>query len=175
MTTSCCWRWYENMGMPASRTPIKANLPGEQLGYTATGYFVLSAVIDGGLGRPATELGLGNAEVSLRSWFGNMALSGPVSGLARISIALFLLRIAVKKWHRLSLQALIGATAVMTIVYFFIVLFQCSAPSYFWERLREGASGSCGHDNAVRAATLVWGSFAAAMDWILGLLPISSK
>ncbi|KAI1119617.1 hypothetical protein F5Y14DRAFT_9560 [Nemania sp. NC0429] len=143
------------------------------LGYTATGYFVLSAVIDGGLGRSTMELGLGNAEVSLRSLFGNMALSGPVSGLARISVALFLLRIAVQKWHRLVLQALIGATAITTTVYFFIVLFQCSPPSYFWERLRKGAPGSCGHDNVVRQATLVWGSFAAAMDWILGLFPIA--
>ncbi|KAI1202326.1 hypothetical protein F5X97DRAFT_287362 [Nemania serpens] len=143
------------------------------LGYTATAYFVLSAVIDGGLGRYTAELGLGNASVSLRSWFGNMALSGPVSGLARISIALFLLRIAVKKWHKLVLKALIGVTAVMTTVYFFIVLFQCSPPSYFWTRLRKGALGSCSHDKDVRAATLVWGSFAVAMDWILGLLPIA--
>lgn len=104
-----------------------------------------------------------------------MALSGPVSGLARISIALFLLRIAVKKWHKLVLKALIGVTAVMTTVYFFIVLFQCSPPSYFWTRLRKGALGSCSHDKDVRAATLVWGSFAVAMDWILGLLPIASK
>lgn len=104
-----------------------------------------------------------------------MALSGPVSGLARISIALFLLRIAVKKWHRLVLQGLIAVTAVMTTVYFFLVLLQCSPPSYFWERLRNRTLGSCGHDKEIQAATLVWGSFAAAMDWILGLLPIFSK
>ncbi|KAH8167129.1 hypothetical protein CIB48_g1137 [Xylaria polymorpha] len=109
------------------------------LGYTATGYFVLSAIIDGGLGRPDTELSRESLKIMLRSWFGNMALAGPVSGLARVSIALFLLRIAVKKWQRLVLHVVIGATTVMTIV----------------------------------SATLVWGSFAVAMDWILGLLPIA--
>ncbi|KAI1755164.1 hypothetical protein F4782DRAFT_527888 [Xylaria castorea] len=143
------------------------------LSYTATGYFVLSAIIDGGLGRPDTDLSRESLEISLRSWFGNMALAGPVSGLARISIALFLMRIAVRKWQRLVLHLIIGATAVMTVVYFFIVVFQCSPPSYFWQRMREGALGSCNHAVAVEAATLVWGSFAAAMDWMLGLLPIA--
>lgn len=104
-----------------------------------------------------------------------MALSGPVSGSARVSIALFLLRIAVKKWHRMVLHAIIAATTVMTIVYFFIVVFQCSPPSYFWERVREEASGSCNRHMEAEIATLVWGSFAAAMDWMLGLLPIASK
>ncbi|KAI0196115.1 hypothetical protein EV127DRAFT_477035 [Xylaria flabelliformis] len=143
------------------------------LSYTATGYFVLSAIIDGGLGRPDTELNRESLEILLRSWFGNMTLAGPVSGLARVSIALFLMRIAVKKWQRMVLHLIIGATTVMTIVYFFLVLFQCSPPSYFWQKMREGVSGSCNHDQAVLAATLIWGSFAAAMDWMLGLLPIA--
>ncbi|KAI0445963.1 hypothetical protein F4803DRAFT_96408 [Xylaria telfairii] len=143
------------------------------LGYTATGYFVLSAIIDGGLGRSDAEPSLESLEIMLRSWFGNMALAGPVSGLARVSIALFLLRIAVKKWQRLVLHVVIGATTVMTIVYFFLVVFQCSPASYFWQRMREGASGSCDHAKAVQSATLVWGSFAVAMDWMLGLLPIA--
>ncbi|KAI0544860.1 hypothetical protein F4679DRAFT_506497 [Xylaria curta] len=143
------------------------------LSYTATGYFVLSAIIDGSLGKPDTELSQDNLEILLRSWFGNMTLAGPVSGLARVSIALFLMRIAVKKWQRLILHLIIGVTTVMTIVYFFLVLFQCSPPSYFWQRIREGASGSCNRAQTVLAATLVWGSFAAAMDWMLGLLPIA--
>ncbi len=104
-----------------------------------------------------------------------MVISGPVSGLARVSIALFILRIAVKKWHRLVLHAIIGTTAVVTTAYFFIVVFQCSPPSYFWEKIREGASGSCNNGMEVQISTLVWGSFAVVMDWILGLLPIISK
>ncbi|KAI0406066.1 hypothetical protein F4802DRAFT_115243 [Xylaria palmicola] len=143
------------------------------LGYTATGYFVFSAVLEGGLGRPATELSPASLEVSLRSWFGNMVLAGPVSGLARVSIASFLLRIAVRKWHRLVLHGIVAITGIMTIVYFFLVVFQCSPPAYFWERMREGALGSCVHSRRTQNATLVWGSFAAAMDWMLGLLPIS--
>ncbi|KAI3332015.1 hypothetical protein HD806DRAFT_177726 [Xylariaceae sp. AK1471] len=143
------------------------------LGYTATAYFVFSAIIDGGLGRPATELGQESYETMLRSLYGNMTVSGPVSGLIRISIALFLSRIAVKKWHRIVLHSIIGTTIVTTAAYFFIVLLQCSPPSYFWERVRQGTLGSCNHSGAVRDATLVWGSFAAAMDWILGLLPIT--
>ncbi|KAI0913231.1 hypothetical protein F4823DRAFT_86912 [Ustulina deusta] len=141
------------------------------LGYTASGYLVFSSVIDGGLGKPAID-NPENVEIILRGLFGNMVISGPVSGLARVSIALFILRIAVKKWHRLVLHAIIGTTAVVTTAYFFIVVFQCSPPSYFWEKIREGASGSCNNGMEVQISTLVWGSFAVVMDWILGLLPI---
>ncbi|KAI1295825.1 hypothetical protein F5Y03DRAFT_301499 [Xylaria venustula] len=142
------------------------------LGYTATAYFVFSSIIDGGLGKSFLD-DQDNLEVMLRSLFGNMAASGPVSALARVSIALFLLRIAVKKWHRMVLHAVISTTTVTTTAYFFIVVFQCSPPSYFWERIREGATGSCNHADAIEISTLVWGSLAVAMDWILGLLPIA--
>ncbi|KAI1276128.1 hypothetical protein F5Y07DRAFT_408520 [Xylaria sp. FL0933] len=142
------------------------------LGYTVTGYFVFSSIIDGGLGK-AVVGSSENVEIMLRSWYGNMAVSGPVSGLARVSIALFLLRIAVIKWHRVVLHAVIGTTAVTSTAYFFIVLFQCSPPSYFWEKVREGTIGSCNHGRVVEIFTLVWGSSAVAMDWILGLLPIA--
>ncbi|KAI1180684.1 hypothetical protein F4777DRAFT_258348 [Nemania sp. FL0916] len=141
------------------------------LGYSATGYFVFNAILNGGLGHPELSLSPASLEVELRSWFFNMVLSGPVSGATRISIALFLLRIAVKKWHRIVLQAIIGVTIIMTAVYFFLLIFQCSPPSYFWTKV-NGGSGFCNHLDDAQAATLVWGSFAAAMDFILGLLPI---
>ncbi|KAI0969904.1 hypothetical protein F4678DRAFT_140451 [Xylaria arbuscula] len=142
------------------------------LGYTVTAYFVFSSIIDGGLGKSLLD-DQDNLEVMLSSLFGNMAASGPVSALARVSIALFLLRIAVKKWHRIVLHTVISTTTVTTIAYFFIVVFQCSPPSYFWEKIREGAIGSCNHANVTEISTLVWGSLAAAMDFILGLLPIA--
>jgi hypothetical protein len=164
---------HENGGAP--ETSHKLTCPVEQLGYTVTAYFVFSAVIDGGLGRPAMKLSQESSMLALRNLYGNMTVSGPVSGLIRVSIALFLSRIAVKKWHRVALYSIIGTTTVTTVAYFFIVLLQCTPPSYFWQRVREGALGSCNHSRAVRDATLVWGSLAAAMDWMLGLLPIISE
>ncbi|KAI0525986.1 hypothetical protein F5B22DRAFT_642143 [Xylaria bambusicola] len=142
------------------------------LGYTVTAYFVFSSIIDGGMGKPGI-LGPEDLEITMRNLLGNMVASGPVSGLARASIAYFLLRIAVIKWHRIVLYAIIGTTAALTVAYFFIVLFQCSPPSYFWQMVREGSSGSCHHHKLVEISTLVWGSLSAAMDWILGLLPIA--
>ncbi|KAI1820745.1 hypothetical protein F4861DRAFT_545202 [Xylaria intraflava] len=145
------------------------------LGYTVTGYFVISAVVNGGLGKPAAELGEDATEkvrIQLRALYSNMALSGPVSCLFRVSIALFLLRIAMKKWQRLVLQGIIITTTVTTIVYFFITVFQCSPPSYFWQMVGAVESGSCDLGRAVYVVTIVWGSLNAAMDWILGLLPI---
>ncbi|GAW12197.1 hypothetical protein ANO14919_015580 [Xylariales sp. No.14919] len=142
------------------------------LGYTASAYFVFVGITDGGLGKSLARLSPESAEIMLKTWFGNMVLSGPVSGLARVSIALFLLRITVKKWHKIVLHAVISVTTVTTTTYFFLVVFQCSPPSHFWEVVK-GTPGSCSHGMAIEVATLVWGSFAAAMDCILGLLPIA--
>jgi len=100
-----------------------------------------------------------------------MVVSGPVSGLVRVSIALFLLRIAVKRWHRIVLHAIMGTTISITVVYFFVILLQCSPPSNFWQR----GPASCDHAQTVGTATLVWGSLSAAMDWMLGVLPIAGE
>jgi hypothetical protein len=143
-------------------------MPNGQLGYTVTGYLVFSAVIEGGLGKPP---GSGNSEITLRSLYGNMVVSGPVSGLVRVSIALFLLKIAVKRWHRILLHAIMGTTISITVVYFCVILLQCSPPSSFWQR----GPASCAHAGTVGTATLVWGSLSAAMDWILGVLPIAGE
>lgn len=142
------------------------------LGFTGNAYFVFISVLYGGLGQPSSALTKESIEISLKALFGDMALSGPVSGLARISIGLFLLRIALQKWHRLVLHTIIGTTAAMTTVYFFLVVFQCSPVSHFWDRVK-GVAGSCDHSEVVQVATLVWGSFAVVMDWMLGLLPVS--
>ncbi|KAI1267102.1 hypothetical protein F5Y18DRAFT_378945, partial [Xylariaceae sp. FL1019] len=144
-----------------------------QLGYSVSAYFTFSAVVDGGLGLSPAVLSLDSSAVSLRGWFANMTLSGPVSALFRISIALFLLQIAVLKWHRVVVHAIITLAALTSLVYFFIVLLQCSPPSYFWQRLMEGSSGSCSRQDAVHVASLVFGSFGVATDWTLGLLPVA--
>ncbi|KAI2624820.1 hypothetical protein GGS21DRAFT_319667 [Xylaria nigripes] len=143
------------------------------LGYTATGYFVISAIIEGGLGKPAVELRPEEIEIQLRSLFGNMVTSGLVSGLVRVSIALFLLRIAIRKWHRFLLHGIMGATTVVTLVYFFFTVFQCSPPSDFWRKTRDEESRSCALSRAVDVTTVVWGALSAAMDWMLGLLPVA--
>ncbi|KAI1432812.1 hypothetical protein GGR50DRAFT_559917 [Xylaria sp. CBS 124048] len=141
------------------------------LGYTITGYFVTHAIIEGGLGKPAVESDLVQMQIQLQSLYGNMAISGPVSGLARVSTAWFLLRIATRRWQRIALYGIIIATTITTLVYFFFTVFQCSPPSYFWRMMGPGVSGTCDFSRAVYLATLVWGSLAAAMDWMLGLLP----
>ncbi|KAI1810101.1 hypothetical protein GGS20DRAFT_226083 [Poronia punctata] len=140
------------------------------LGYTVTGYFVFSAIVDGGLGTSIASPE--SAEIVRRNWYGNMVVSGPVSGLVRVSIALFLLRLSARRWQKILLHIIIGTTTATTVVYSFIALFQCSPPSYYWKSAREGSSGSCRHTDTVRIATLIWGSLAAAMDWVLGILPI---
>ncbi|KAI1344653.1 hypothetical protein F5Y15DRAFT_118486 [Xylariaceae sp. FL0016] len=141
-------------------------------GYTSTAYFVLIAVSEGGTGKPSDQLTDADNALSLRSWYINEVLSGPVSAAIRISIAILALRIAVVRWHKWILFAVIGLTSVLSLTYFFVVLFQCSPPSYFWTEL-EGASGRCLDPSVIPAVTMGFGAFSIVMDWIVGLLPIA--
>ncbi|KAI0150343.1 hypothetical protein GGR57DRAFT_472470 [Xylariaceae sp. FL1272] len=143
------------------------------LGYSVSAYFTFTAIIDGGLGLSPAILSLDSSAVSLRGWLGNMILSGPVSALFRISIALFLLKIAILKWHRVVLHAIITLAVLTSLAYFFIVLLQCSPPSYFWQRVMEDSSGSCSHTDLVHVTSLAFCSIGIATDLALGLLPIA--
>ncbi|RWA09060.1 hypothetical protein EKO27_g6029 [Xylaria grammica] len=83
------------------------------LGYTASAYFVFVGVTDGGLGKSLARLSPESAEIMLKTWF-------------------------VKKWHKIVLHAVISVTTVTTTTYFFLVVFQCSPPSHFWEVSKVG-------------------------------------
>ena len=55
--------------------------------------------------------------------------------------------------------------------YFFLVLFQCTPYSYFWEQY-AGKNGSCINPAAVPDASIAHSAVSFTTDWILGLLPI---
>jgi hypothetical protein len=55
--------------------------------------------------------------------------------------------------------------------YFFLVLFQCSPVSFFWDQYK-GIKGSCINPAAVPAASIAHSVISFTADWILGLLPI---
>ncbi|KAI1330969.1 hypothetical protein F5Y16DRAFT_395932 [Xylariaceae sp. FL0255] len=142
-------------------------------GYTATAGFTFQAVIIGRVGRPLDEQDLESSMASLKSLYGNMVLSGPVSGLFRAAIALFLLRIALIKWHRVVLYITIAVAATTATAFSLVAILQCSPPSYFWEKVNPEIHGACNHGKLVNIATLIFGSLGASSDLILGLLPVA--
>jgi hypothetical protein len=50
----------------------------------------------------------------------------------RLSIAIFLVRITFRRLNRVIIYITMTAITAFSIFYFFLILFQCSPVSYFW-------------------------------------------
>jgi hypothetical protein len=59
-----------------------------------------------------------------------------------------------------------------SVFYFFLVLFQCSPVSFFWDQY-EGKKGGCIDPAVVPDSSIVHSVVSFTADWILGLLPVA--
>ncbi|PWY62083.1 cation-transporting ATPase 4 [Aspergillus eucalypticola CBS 122712] len=91
------------------------------------------------------------------------------SGIAKVSIALALLRLSVHTYQRITLWIVMGASICISLVFWFFMLFQCHPVSKFWERTGPGNCMST--DTLIRVA-YVYSGICAVCDFALGLLPI---
>lgn len=109
--------------------------------------------------------------VALHSWFLCEVIYAPLSALVRTSVAVFLLRIAAIRLHRQVIYTIIGIIWVLAVIYFFILLFQCTPISYFYMQ-PMGEPGSCINTSIVPCATIAHSIVNAVMDFALALMPI---
>lgn len=89
--------------------------------------------------------------------------------IAKISIALALLRLTVAKLHSLILWVVIGLSLGVGLVFWFMLTLQCIPVSFFWERTGDGKCLSV--DYLIDIAYL-YSVVATLCDFTLGLLPI---
>jgi len=88
--------------------------------------------------------------------------------LAKMSIAWFLLRVAVKPVHKWIIYIGMALTVVGSMAFFFACIFQCWPVSYLWDRLQEG---SCTENGVVLTLSYVFSTINIASDFIFALLP----
>ena len=90
----------------------------------------------------------------------------------RASVCVLLFRINSKRSYLWYIRVILAANTIFSIIFFFILLFQCSPPQYFWRRV-YGESGHCYDRSIVGVSATVYGVLSALSDWSLGLLPIA--
>lgn len=132
----------------------------------------MHGVVAGGTGKTIGTYTAAMAAISLRAWYVCEVLYSPITICIRISICVFLLRIAAEKVHRWILIGNIGIISIISIAYFFVMVLQCSPPSFFWEQVL-GPKGKCIDPNIVPDATIAHSVISAISDWIVGFLPIA--
>jgi hypothetical protein len=89
-----------------------------------------------------------------------------------------LLRLTVRRTHNVILYTVIGVTAVVGIIFFFLLTLQCQPVLYFWHRIQlkidptADIHGSCIDINIIIAVAYVYSVTAVCCDLALGLLPM---
>jgi hypothetical protein len=92
------------------------------------------------------------------------------SGLTKVSVGLFLLRVVAKKIHIWILYAAMAVSAISSIFLLFFMVFQCSPISYFWNRSQP--KGHCLSPTVITNATYAFSAISGVCDFTLGILPI---
>ncbi|KAG0647006.1 hypothetical protein D0Z07_6147 [Hyphodiscus hymeniophilus] len=124
-----------------------------------------------GTGQHATTLPPAEIPIGLKWWWAcepvyvlsNMAL--------KFSIAVFLLRIAVARVHRLIIWTTVAVAELYSAFYFFLFVLQCRPSAYFWTQY-TGGRGSCIDPTVTVDATYAYSAISCAADWILGIVPV---
>ncbi|KAF2247694.1 hypothetical protein BU26DRAFT_487386 [Trematosphaeria pertusa] len=92
-----------------------------------------------------------------------------IMGIAasKSSVALFLLRIVLLKWHKAILWFCIVSTTLMCTITTTLLFLQCRPAAFLWDHTIEG--GVCWLD--FTSVGLTMGAWSAAMDFVLAILP----
>lgn len=98
--------------------------------------------------------------------------------IAKISIAVALLRLTVARIHSAILWVVIGVTGIIGLIFWFMLTLQCTPVSFFWQRVRleldpmSNVSGTCMNLDSIIAIAYVYSVVATCCDLTLGLLPV---
>ncbi|KAJ5649764.1 uncharacterized protein N7484_003487 [Penicillium longicatenatum] len=127
-----------------------------------------------GVGHQMVDFGTNLAlyEAALRWWWLSQILYIWASAVTKISIAVALLRLTVRKQHRIILYCLIGLTIANALYFFFILLLDCHPVSYFWHQANPMAKGSCLSTTLLLDIAYLYSALTIVVDFSLGLLPI---
>lgn len=93
------------------------------------------------------------------------------SALAKVAIALSLLRLAVKRVHCVILWVSIGLTIAIGLMFWLVLLLDCRPISYFWDFADPAKSGTCMSERTLVEIAYIYSCFTIVCDLTLGILP----
>ncbi|KAF7585905.1 hypothetical protein BBP40_009887 [Aspergillus hancockii] len=127
-----------------------------------------------GTGRHLTDLTDHQKTTAMEYWFLCDVGYCISSILCKISVGIFLLRVTVNKTHRIVIYAVTGLAVLFGLVFWILLLAQCTPVSYFWMRLSSThpVSGSCIDMAVVIVLLYIFSAVSFIFDLTVGLLPI---
>lgn len=89
----------------------------------------------------------------------------------KMSIGIFLLRIAVQRTHRIILWISLLSIQLYSVFFLLLFTFQCWPISFFWERFR-GGEGKCMNAAIVVNSFYGYSALSCLTDWTFSIVPI---
>ncbi|KAL4931049.1 putative integral membrane protein [Aspergillus undulatus] len=129
-----------------------------------------------GLGRRMVDFatlpdGTTEFETALFWWWLGQTSYVIVCVVAKISIALALLRLTVMRIHKWLLWGVIAVSIAVGLAFWLMLMLQCSPVEHFWHRLTS--HGTCINVDYILDIAYLYSVTATICDFILGLLPIA--
>ncbi|KAH8683351.1 hypothetical protein BGZ60DRAFT_217876 [Tricladium varicosporioides] len=124
-----------------------------------------------GTGQHLADLDQSNIPIAIKWWWCCELAYVSSTAVLKVSIGIFLMRICVKPMQRITIYMTMGIVTTFSIFYFFLIVFQCTPPTYFWTQY-TGGKGTCLESHVIPDATYAHSAVSALVDWTLGILPI---
>ncbi|EPS31207.1 hypothetical protein POX_h09506 [Penicillium oxalicum] len=94
------------------------------------------------------------------------------SALAKLSIAVALLRLTIDRVHRTIIFLVMGVTIAVSLMFWIALLLNCRPVSYFWDSANPTKTGTCMSLHELAMIVYVYSSFTIVCDLTLSILPI---
>ncbi|KAK8093776.1 Satratoxin biosynthesis SC1 cluster protein 4, partial [Apiospora hydei] len=124
-----------------------------------------------GTGHHHKDLPVANIQAAMKCWWMCYLTYTCSMITSKISIGLFLLRIAAKKIHQHIIYGAMTISVISGLAFFFVTLFQCNPSPYFWNRYVPGEPGSCVPSDVIIGLGFLYTSFSLISDFTFALLP----
>ncbi|KAE8334515.1 hypothetical protein BDV24DRAFT_170105 [Aspergillus arachidicola] len=123
-----------------------------------------------GMGRKYQDIdSLHTVRTALLWWWLGQTTYVLTCTMAKISIALSLLRLTVRPFDSMLMYIVIGVSGVVGTVFWLILTLQCTPVSEFWERRRND---TCSKGDQVVIMSYVYSVVACMCDFAIGIFPI---
>ncbi|KAF4548353.1 Hypothetical protein D9617_29g007300 [Elsinoe fawcettii] len=124
-----------------------------------------------GTGRRIENLDRDDAQRALKFWFFCEVFYAPATTLLKVSVGLFLLRIAVSKIQIWIIRIFIAGSLIFGAFYTFLIIFQCSPVSFWWD-LNPASTGKCINPSVFAVCAYIISALNTAADLTFAILPM---
>lgn len=123
-----------------------------------------------GTGRHIEYLTTENAQAALKYWWFCEVFYAPSTSLLKVSVGLFLLRIVTNRAQKWIVYIFVAGSIIFGSVYFFLIIFQCSPISFWWD-LNPERQGTCVSPTAFAICSIIISILNSAADLAFAIVP----